>query len=610
MSAAENTDPMLDAALAYATCGLRVVPIRPGMKAPALSKWTDAATTDHDTIVSWWQGLYRGHGIGIALGQLPDGRWAFCVDIDDHDIDGGATWHELCATYPDHPPAETWEATTGGAGTHMIYAAPYEVRSGQLGPGIDIKGNGGQILVEPTIHPNGGAYCWDDGCAPWERQIADAPGWLLALVTPDEPATTPATNLPVSTATVSGASDRPGDLWAAETSWDEILTADGWTCDGPSGDGGVGWVRPDQPPSDGLSATVAYKGSGMLVGFSTSIPQLPPGNYSKLHYLATTQHGGDHSAAARALREQGYGAQPSSHGDQLAAFTPTVTPTGEPEWGDPQPLTRDQATPPPFPVHVLPRWASDHAEAIANTFQVPADLPAQLILGALSVVTTGHAVVDMAGTGWREHLNLFLCSSMPPGSGKSPVYKFCMAPVRALELRLAAGKRTDIYAAEERHRALDQRITKMQKSDDSDPLEIAKLRAQLADLDVPAEPRLTAEDITPEALVELMAKHHGRMAIISDEGGVFDKLCHSLASLVYVLSLDEPHPEYLMVAEALDREASLVARGAAPTPALQRLWAEIGQKIMDPGSRLHQDLIADIEVDPIPLDPRLVDRYV
>ncbi len=98
--------------------------------------------------------------------------------------------------------------------------------------------------------------------------------------------------------------------------------------------------------------------------------------------------------------------------------------------------------------------------------------------------------------------------------------------------------------------------------------------------------------------------------LLGDEGGVFDKLCHSLASLVYVLSLDEPHPEYLMVAEALDREASLVARGAAPTPALQRLWAEIGQKIMDPESRLHQDLIADIEVDPIPLDPRLVDRFV
>jgi hypothetical protein len=98
--------------------------------------------------------------------------------------------------------------------------------------------------------------------------------------------------------------------------------------------------------------------------------------------------------------------------------------------------------------------------------------------------------------------------------------------------------------------------------------------------------------------------------LLGDEGGVFDKLCHSLASLVYVLSLDEPHPEYLMVAEALDQEAALNARGLAPTPALQRLWASIGQKIMDPESRLHHDLIADIEVDPIPLDPRLVDRYV
>lgn len=98
--------------------------------------------------------------------------------------------------------------------------------------------------------------------------------------------------------------------------------------------------------------------------------------------------------------------------------------------------------------------------------------------------------------------------------------------------------------------------------------------------------------------------------LLGDEGGVFDQLCHSLASLVFVLSLSDPDPEYLEVARALDMEADLVARRQTPSAELQRLWAQIGERLMDPNSRLFKDLIADIEVDPIPLDPRFIERYI
>jgi alkylation response protein AidB-like acyl-CoA dehydrogenase len=98
--------------------------------------------------------------------------------------------------------------------------------------------------------------------------------------------------------------------------------------------------------------------------------------------------------------------------------------------------------------------------------------------------------------------------------------------------------------------------------------------------------------------------------LLGDEGGVFDKLCHSMASLVFVLSLDEPHPEYLQVAAALDLEAELVRRGRAASPDLQHRWAQIGDLVMNPESRLFQDLIADIEVEPLPLDPRIIDHFI
>jgi alkylation response protein AidB-like acyl-CoA dehydrogenase len=98
--------------------------------------------------------------------------------------------------------------------------------------------------------------------------------------------------------------------------------------------------------------------------------------------------------------------------------------------------------------------------------------------------------------------------------------------------------------------------------------------------------------------------------LLGDEGGIFDQLCSSVASLVFALSLDQPHNEYLDVAAALDLEANLALRSRKASPQLHRLWAQVGSQLMRMDSRLYQDLIMDIEVSSIPLDPRFVERYV
>ncbi len=98
--------------------------------------------------------------------------------------------------------------------------------------------------------------------------------------------------------------------------------------------------------------------------------------------------------------------------------------------------------------------------------------------------------------------------------------------------------------------------------------------------------------------------------LLGDEGGIFDQLCHSMASLCFVLSLDKPHPEYLKVAAALDLESRLKMKGRDSSPELQHAWADVGRLMMDRNSQLHRDLIADIEVTDIPLDPRFVERFI
>ena len=49
--------------------------------------------------------------------------------------------------------------------------------TGELGPGLDIKGDGGAIVVAPSLHTSGKRYRWRNN-AP----IADAPGWFLKLL--------------------------------------------------------------------------------------------------------------------------------------------------------------------------------------------------------------------------------------------------------------------------------------------------------------------------------------------------------------------------------------------------------------------------------------------
>jgi putative DNA primase/helicase len=74
----------------------------------------------------------------------------------------------------------TRTADTGGGGVHYFFKYPdFPVKNstGVLGSGLDIKGEGGAIVVAPSLHMSGNQYRWRNS-AP----IADAPGWFLKLL--------------------------------------------------------------------------------------------------------------------------------------------------------------------------------------------------------------------------------------------------------------------------------------------------------------------------------------------------------------------------------------------------------------------------------------------
>lgn len=93
------------------------------------------------------------------------------------------------------------------------------------------------------------------------------------------------------------------DRFAANTSWSQILGPHGWRCASADGDGdGAIWLHPRHTSS--CSATIR---NGCLFVYSTNTPfnvteSSNPNGYTKFRAYAVLEHGGDMSAAARALR--------------------------------------------------------------------------------------------------------------------------------------------------------------------------------------------------------------------------------------------------------------------------------------------------------------------
>jgi hypothetical protein len=135
-------------------------------------------------------------------------------------------------------------------------------------------------------------------------------------------ASTPTTDGPLS----------PFDDFEAKTSWSEILV--GWTLDRRRSRGRTQyWIRPGKRENEGHSATTGHADDRdrMYVfsdacGLEQNTPLTKPYVYAQLH------HGGDLQAAAKALREQGFGSDDwtYSSSDDLV-FKPEVM-TETPPW--------------------------------------------------------------------------------------------------------------------------------------------------------------------------------------------------------------------------------------------------------------------------------------
>jgi hypothetical protein len=522
---------LLDAAQSYGARGWRVLPVKG--KIHLVKNWPALASTDDATIKEWWT-RYPEANIGIATGALSD---LFVLDVDP-DKGGEDSLRSLEAQFGSLP--QTIEVLTGGGGRHYYFRhprIPIGNSASQLGPGLDIKTEGGQVVAPPSIHPKTKrAYEWEAAHHPDDVSLAEVPAWLLQHLTAQPGQGRPTFVVPASI---------------------------------PDGQ------RNDQLFR--LARALKLKGlsqEAILVALAcenaVKCPHpLPADELEQLVTHAWTQH--DRAAFV----QNGHASVPQDEapaldGLDITGFDDLIAQRAAASADDPEPIALDSVDVPSFPTNVIPAaWLRDMVESTAKATETPVELALLLSLAVVATSVQRKYVVEPE-SGYTEPLNLWVCPALDSGARKTSVLTKMTGPLIEFERQHAARIAPEILKAASARQLAEDRVKYLrQKAAKAEGQALDSLRHDLLDEeaalpDVPKALRLWAQDVTPEKLGQLMADHNETMAILSDEGGLFDILAGRYSQGV---------PNLDLFLQAHSGAAYRVDRGSRPsvfmnTPAL------------------------------------------
>ncbi|MDX6727008.1 MAG: hypothetical protein QOK49_1813 [Baekduia sp.] len=164
---------MLEAALAHAGQGYPVFPVAAD-KRPLTKHGLNDASTEPEQLTVWWA-CWPKANIGMVTGVRSG---VVVIDVDPRH-GGDDALHDLERDHGALP--VTWSVRTPSGGQHFYLAHPgISVANsvGALGPGLDVRGDGGYVVVPPSLGPRGRRYEPDD-----DAPAARVPGWLLERLT-------------------------------------------------------------------------------------------------------------------------------------------------------------------------------------------------------------------------------------------------------------------------------------------------------------------------------------------------------------------------------------------------------------------------------------------
>lgn len=143
-------------------------PCEPRGKRPLTRNGHWDATTDPRVIERWWK-RWPSANVGVPTGEKSG------IVVLDVDFDAGGPESLAKLERAGGPAPRTAMTRTGGGGNHVFfrYSTESEIRNsaGLLGLGLDVRGEGGYVVVPPSRTQ--GAYEWVD-----RSPLAEA-SWLI-----------------------------------------------------------------------------------------------------------------------------------------------------------------------------------------------------------------------------------------------------------------------------------------------------------------------------------------------------------------------------------------------------------------------------------------------
>ena len=609
----------LVAALAYLLAGLRPIALagvdehhactcpkgaacgKPG-KHPRSKDWQNGMSAEE--IRAAFRRDHRGN-VGLAMGG-PDRLAAV-------DVDGVLGREQLAAFEREHGPLpKTLTQESGsGDGEHRVFRVPPHLDMGALSNrvgvkgrskdgGLDVRVDGGQIVVEPSTHRSGRRYHWTS-----RGPIADMPDALYRLLTEPAPETAEEVSqggdLPFDGPTPD-ASPGPGPsspLPKASSTSSAHRSAHRSAPHDPRANRPSPFERARiylalMPPAiqgQGGSKALVKAAVALVRGFNLSDAEAldllwtdfnprcqPPWNRRDKdgpeHTVKNARQKGRMAFGALLEKEGDWRTPPEQQGRQRATGPrPSASSHPAGENHDDHDQEHEMHTPeappflpletprdlPAFPLAMLPPIVATFVAQLAEYLECPVDLPACLALGALASVCMKRYEA-LPRVNWREPLNLYIAVALEPGESKSPAFKSVFAPLYALQKQ-----QSEAWQAE--CKRIDARNATLGKKEPPEPK--------------PMRPRLFVDDATPEKIGAVLAEQKERITLASDEGTAFQQMCglyskNGQANVgVYLKAHDGGH--YIvdrMVRESIHLEQPLMTVALAIQPTVIRELAK------------------------------------
>jgi putative DNA primase/helicase len=489
---------------AYHALGWCPIPLRPQSKHPALASWLEyqgKRPSEEDRTV-WDAGNYN---VGIVTGTISG---IFVLDIDGPA--GEAFLQEYELQYGPLPETVCVQ-TTKGRHLYFRYPADAEIRNlskkavdGTPMPDIDVRGNGGYVVVPPSIHPDPPhhAYAWQ--LSPWDQVIADAPSWLLALVSKPKPAA-----LDFGDA----ASQGKGEAYLRAALQDELATL---------------MQAANGSRNDQLNKSAFALGQLVAQGLDEQEVR------SKLEAVAFAL-GLDQNETKRTIDSGINSGKANPRTDKTdTTMVSSVLSVGEPglsdknAWPDPQPVKQELLPVPPLDPAMIPEPLRAWAVDVSERMQCPIDY-----VVASSIVTIGGLIGARCSIRpKRQDNNWFIVPNLwgaiigRPSTLKSPVLSETLRPIRKLEM-----ESKEAYEKAQQEFKLEAHVAKAKEEQvlkeiadhakgKNGAKSLEELQREYSSLEFPKEPkwkRYHTNDATVEKLSDLLSVNPHGMLVFRDE---------------------------------------------------------------------------------------------